>query len=145
MANNTQTVAKFDTESVADIFKCFSSIEAVYLFGSHAEGRARADSDIDLAVVPRRDADAPDKPDLLTELARAGFDNVDLLILDAAQIASDYVLAYETVRLNRVINQTDDFARRTLYSGVVRQYLGFKPYLDVQREANKRRMLSGQS
>lgn len=144
MADNTQEVARFDVESVANIFKRYPTIEAVYLFGSHAQGRARADSDIDLAVVPRRGEDPPDKLDLLTELARAGFDNVDILILDAEQMTRDYVLAYEAVRLNQVIYQTDDFARGTLYSKIVRQFLDFKPYLDVQRAAYKRRILSGQ-
>ena len=35
------------------VFRRYADIQAVYLFGSYAEGRARADSDIDLAVVPR--------------------------------------------------------------------------------------------
>jgi len=144
MADTSQGLAKRDIQTLANIFKRYASVQAVYLFGSHAEGRPRAGSDIDLAVVSRRGAKSPNKLDLLTDLARTGFCNIDILILDTNGITSDIVLAYEAVRLNRVIYQADDFERGTLYSKVVRQYLDFKPYLDVQREAYKGRILSGQ-
>jgi len=134
-----------ELHALAAVFQQFSSIQAVYLFGSYAQGRPRADSDIDLAIVPRRGVEPPDKLDVLTELARAGFDNVDLVILNVYNFATaDLVLTYEAVRLNRLVYQTDDFERGSVYSKVVRHYLDFKPYLDVQRAAYKRRILHGQ-
>jgi hypothetical protein len=97
----------------------------------------RADSDIDLAVVPRSGACRERRLEMLADLTRAGFDNVDLVFLDT----DDLVLKYEAVRQNRVVYQTDDFSRGEMYSKVVRMYLDFLPYLEVQREAYKRRIL----
>ena len=77
---------------------------------------------------------------ILADLARLGFTNVDLVFLDT----DDIVLRYEAIKHNRLIYQTEDFARGTLHSKVIRQYLDFQPYLKVQCEAYKRRILSGQ-
>lgn len=119
------------------VFRKYPDVQAVYLFGSAAEGRMRADSDIDLAVVPLSGACRERRLEMLADLTRAGFDNVDLVFLDT----DDLVLKYETVRQNRVVYQTDDFSRGEMYSKVVRMYLDFLPYLEVQREAYKRRIL----
>jgi predicted nucleotidyltransferase len=125
---------------LVDIFTQYPEIQAVYIFGSHATGKVQQDSDLDLAVVPR-DRQARDrKLDILADLARSGFDNVDLVFLDT----DDIVLCYEAIKHNRLIYQTKDFDRGTLYSKVVRQYFDFQPYLKVQREAYKRRILNGQ-
>jgi hypothetical protein len=44
-----------------------------------------------------------------------------------------------------VVYQNERFDRGAYYSKVVRMYLDFLPYLEVQREAYKRRILNGQS
>ena len=126
-----------DPERLAALFSQYPEIQAVYLFGSAAAGATHADSDLDLAVVPRGPEARRKKLDILTDLARAGFDNVDLVFLDT----DDIVLKYEAVRQNRLVYQTEDFDRGTMYSNVVRQYLDFLPYLEVQRAAYKRRIL----
>lgn len=77
--------------------------------------------------------------EILTDLARCGFCDVDLVFLDT----DDIVLKYEAVRQNRVVYQTQDFDRGAVYSKIVRQYLDFYPYLKVQRQAYKRRLLLG--
>ena len=115
----------------------FPEIEAVYLFGSAAEGRAHVGSDLDLAVVPGNAALREKKLDLLAELARKGICNVDLVFLDE----SDLVLAYEAVRLNRLIYAGDGFDRGAFYSKIVRMYLDFEPYLRRQRGAYRRRVI----
>ena len=124
-------------ERLAELFSQYPDIQAVYLFGSVAQGRVHAESDLDLAIIPRHSSLSASKLDILTELGRAGFDNVDLVVLDR----DDIVLNYEAVRPNRVVYQTDDFDSASMYSRVVRQYLDFLPYLKVQREAYKRRIL----
>lgn len=130
-----------ELESLRDVFRRYPDIEAVYLFGSRAARNAQADSDLDLAIVPARDACREQRLEILTDLARAGFDEVDLLFLNG----DDLVLAYEAVRPNEVVYQTDDFDRGAYYSRVVRMYLDFLPYLEVQREAYRREVLRGQS
>jgi len=53
----------------------------------------------------------------------------------------DLVLAYEAVRPNRLIYAAPGFERGATYSRIVRKYLDFQPYLRVQREAYKRRII----
>lgn len=128
-----------DLEALARVFRKYPEVQAVYLFGSAAEGRTHAESDIDLAVVPRSPAARARRLDILADLAREGFCEVDLVFLDT----DDIVLKYEAVRLNQVVYQTEDFDPGEMYSRVVRQYLDFLPYLQVQREAYKRSILNG--
>ena len=66
-----------DTERLADIFRRYPGILAVYLFGSHALGRARPDSDVDLAILPSGPGLRNQKLELLTDLAEAGYCNAE--------------------------------------------------------------------
>ena len=129
-----------DLEILPQIFAKYPGIQAVYIFGSRATGVARETSDLDLAVVPRNHQVRQQRLDILADLARHGFCDVDLVFLDT----DDITLQYEAVRQNRLIYQTADFDRGALYSKIVRQYFDFLPYLNVQREAYKRRILNGQ-
>lgn len=128
-----------DLQGLDRVFQKYPDIQAVYLFGSQAEGRALKESDLDLAIVPRHPALRNRRLDILADLARHGFCQVDLVFLDT----EDIVLKYEAVRRNRLIYQTEDFDRGEMYSRIVRQYLDFLPYLRVQREAFKRRVFLG--
>lgn len=130
-----------DLESLVEVFRRYPEVEAVYLFGSRASGRTHPGSDIDLAIVPADGAPEQQRLSILADLTRAGFDDVDLVFLDG----EDLVLAYEAVRPNQVVYRTEAFDRGAYYSRVVRMYLDFLPYLEVQREAYKRRILNGQS
>lgn len=132
---NGETLAK-----LSRVFRGHPEIQAVYLFGSAAEGRARAGSDLDLAVVSSSPALRGKLLELLGELARAGVCNVDLVLLDDR----DLVLSYEAVRPNKLVYARADFDRGAFYSKVIRKYLDFEPYLKRQREAYKRRVLSGE-
>ena len=131
-----------DLSVLKQVFQRYDEIAAVYLFGSHAAGRARRESDLDLAILPRRRGALRNRRvDILADLACHGFCEVDLVFLDT----DDIVLKYEAVRHNRLVYQAEDFDRGAFYSKVVRQYLDFLPYLDVQRRAYKKRILNGQS
>lgn len=124
-----------------EVFRKYPGIQAVYLFGSRVGGNIHLESDLDLAVVPRDGSLGEKRLDVLTDLAQHGFCDVDLIFLDT----DDIVLKYEAVRQNRLVYQTEDFDRGAMYSIIVRQYFDFLPYLNVQREASKRRILLGQS
>ncbi len=130
---------KIDT--IRSVFQQFPEIQAVYLFGSSVSGKKHSESDIDLALVPGNHRAREKKMSLLAELARSGFDSVDIVFLDT----DDIVLRYEAVRQNNLVYSTQDFDRGAMYSKVVRQYLDFEPCLAVQRRAMKRRMLDGQA
>ena len=128
-----------DLTLLPQIFRRYPGIQAVYLFGSVASGKAHPRSDLDLAVIPRHASVRAQKLDILADLARHGFCDVDLVFLDT----SDIVLKYEAIRQNRLVYQAEDFDAAGTYSLIVRQYLDFLPYLEVQRAAYKRRILHG--
>ena len=130
-----------DLDLLEPLFAQFPGILAVYLFGSTATGKRHAESDLDLAVVPADASVRKQRLDMLSELARSGFDHVDLVFLDT----NDIVLKFEAVRANRLIYQTSEFDPGSYYSKIVRQYFDFEPYLRVQRQAYKQRILSGQA
>ena len=128
-----------DIKLLKKVFKDYPEIEAVYLFGSAATGKLHRESDIDLALYPDSPKLREKKLDILTELARLGFCNVDLVFMDK----NDIVLQYEAVRQNIVVYQAPGFDRGATYSKIVRQYLDFYPHLTVQRNAYKKRVLGG--
>ena len=139
-ASQQKNSALTKLNGLAELFRGYPDIQAVYLFGSVPGGRTHAESDLDLAIVPRASTARARKLDILTALAKQGFDNVDLVFLDT----DDIVLKYEAIRQNCLIYAAPDFERGAMYSNVVRMYLDFLPYLEVQRNAYKERILSGQ-
>ncbi|MDZ7670552.1 MAG: nucleotidyltransferase domain-containing protein [Gammaproteobacteria bacterium] len=116
-------------------------VEAAYLFGSHAAGRARPDSDVDLAVVGSMAELHAHKLDILADLTAEGVDGVDLVALDCA----DAVMRFEAVHLNCLVFARPDFDHGGYFSRTLREYFDLEPYLRVQREAFKRRVLDGQA
>jgi len=119
------------------VFNRYPDIQAVYLFGSTASGKTHAESDLDLAILPKKSSLHKKKLDLLTDLAREGFCNVDLVFLDT----KDVVIKFESVRKNRLLYCAEGFDANDFFSLTLRQYFDFAPYLKVQREAYKRRVL----
>ena len=128
-----------DIKILEKVFQNYPEIEAVYLFGSAVTGKSHAESDMDLAIYPGTPGLRRKKLAILTELARFGFCNVDLVFMDE----NDIVLQYEAVRQNIVVYQAPGFDRGSTYSKIVRQYLDFYPYLTEQRNAYKKRILGG--
>jgi predicted nucleotidyltransferase len=81
-----------DTESLHDVFKKYPTIRAVYLFGSIASGNLHSESDLDLAVISDDPFLEAKKLDILTDLARVGFCNVDLVFpTDDRKIGTDEI------------------------------------------------------
>ena len=99
------------------------------------------ESDLDLAIVPVDETAHHQRLDILTSLAENGFCNVDIVYLDT----DDIVLKYEAVHKNQLIYQSKKFNHGNFYSKIIRQYLDFLPYLDIQRAAYKRRLIGGQA
>ncbi len=119
------------------IFEKYPGIHAVYLFGSVANGNTHAESDVDLGVYPRDSSLHAEKINILADLTKAGFNNIDLVFLDT----QDIVVRFEAIRQNRLIYCAPGFDAGSFFSLTIRQYFDFIPYLNVQREAYKRRIL----
>ena len=119
------------------IFKKYPDIQAVYLFGSVAGGTANPQSDIDLAILPRNSSLREKKLDILADLTGQGFNNIDVVFLDIR----DIVVRFEAVHQNRLIYCAQGFDAGSFFSLTIRQYFDFLPYLKIQREAYKQRIL----
>ena len=128
-------------DALAAVFERFPAVEAAYLFGSRAEGKAGPASDFDIALVGHRADLQGRKLDILAELVGAGFDRTDLVLLDGA----DPFMQFEAVHHNCLIYARPGFDRGAYYSRVVRMYFDFEPYLRIQREAMKQRLAHGQA
>ncbi len=111
---------------------------AVWLFGSRARGEARAGSDLDLAVEPAGPALRERKLDVLTDLVRAGFEDVDLVILDR----DDPVLRYEAIGPNVVVYAAPDYDPAEAWVQALRRYLDTAPLRRRIREAYYERLLA---
>lgn len=130
-----------ELDKLKDVFGQFSEIKAVYIFGSTVTGNVHEESDLDLAVIPATETLKKKKVDILEQLARKGFCNVDLVFPEEDNI----VLLFEIVRNNRIIYMVPDFSPGSFFSIVLRKYFDFYPFLTVQRKAYKKRILNGTS
>lgn len=130
-----QSISNPPFQNAIPIFKKFSEIQAVYLFGSQATGHTHPESDIDFGFLADRNC----KEKLSLELVRIGFVNFSLVYISEANL----LIQFEIVRLNQLLYERDDFDRGSFYSRIVRMYQDFQPYRDEQREEYKKRILNG--
>ena len=120
------------------MFAEYPGVAAVWLFGSQARGEARAASDVDLAVEPADPSIRHRKLDMLTDLVRAGFENVDMVILDR----DDPVLRYEAIGPNIVVYAAPDYDPAEAWAQALRRYLDTAPLRRRVREAYYERLLA---
>ena len=113
-----------------------------YLFGSHARGQARSDSDVDVAVYVDESAAEEGhwgyRAELTTDLMAAlGTDDVDVVVLNDAPILLYHRVLRDGVRLlSRDVRATTSRAGQ-----VLSRYFDFLPQLDKMDAA--RRFASG--
>ena len=95
-------------------------IAAAYLLGSGAEGRLRADSDVDIAILPVRSQSfsGRDRMELAADLADITGRTVDLGVLHTGNL----VYAKEAVARGRVIFERDHTARVRFAALVLSMY-----------------------
>ena len=68
-----------DFKLLVNVFKKYPEIQAVYLFGSAGSDSMHEESDIDLMVIPGTNSLRRQKLAILTDLAKYGFCDVDLV------------------------------------------------------------------
>jgi predicted nucleotidyltransferase len=110
-------------------------IAAAWLFGSRAAGRARADSDVDVAILMSDDPPAT--------LDGMGFDiaaaleeqldvPVDLVVLNRAPVE----LVHYVLRGGELVYETDALLRVAFEVRARAEYFDLKPILDEYRRAS---------
>jgi predicted nucleotidyltransferase len=123
--------ARVISELASQYFTGRSEVLAAYLYGSQAEGRASALSDIDIGVLIRgglaeerlwrlEDALAAD----LRRILRT--DKVDLIVLNLTPLR----IRYEVIIRGKVLYSADDGARADFESYSLRRYWDFEKYLE---------------
>ncbi|MFW6001691.1 MAG: type VII toxin-antitoxin system MntA family adenylyltransferase antitoxin [Halanaerobium sp.] len=138
-SRNKSRAVEVNFVELKKIFSTYNQIKAAYLFGSYAEGRENKKSDLDLGILLDENYNKMIKLDILSKLSENNFDDVDLVILNTASI----LLKYEIVKHNQLIYCREDFDFSSYFSKTVRFFLDFKPYLKVQREYLKERIING--
>ena len=98
---------KDQIEKIVDFAKAHPEISAVYLFGSHASGKERLKSDIDMGVLFDGDVDGFERIDLETEISNLLKKDVDLVDMKR----SGPFLRHQIYKYGRVIYHDEtDFA-----------------------------------
>ena len=138
MKPDTETILQ---QKIRRVLERYPLVQAAYLFGSHASGQARSDSDVDLALAGPYAGLQARKLDILADLTAEGLDRVDLVLLDKA----DPILRFEAVHPNCLIYAREDFDHGSYFSRSLREYFDLEPYLQIQRKAIKQRLLHGKT
>lgn len=136
----TPPPAALDLDALTEALSADPRIDAAWLFGSRATGRARPDSDVDLAYIPADDdARAALQADLLTLLGRltlaAAARQVQLIDLPAAGSA----LRRQVFRDGHLLFDHDPARTTALLEKTMLEYVDEFYYRRIQDEALARR------
>ena len=93
-------------------------VQALYLFGSHADGTNHGDSDLDLAFLAPLAVDAVKRWELQEELASLAGCNVDLVDLRAAST----VMQIQVLRSSRLLLDREPSKREAFESHALSDY-----------------------
>ena len=120
-------------------------VKLVYLIGSYARDTAREDSDVDVAVLFM---DNVSSSDILTQYSEliALFeeileisDNI-INIIDLQNI--DIIFKMNVLLDGILLYKKDNISRADFQEATIREYLDFKPFVDVQKKYLKVRALA---
>ena len=81
----------------------FPEALGVWIFGSYAQGRARRDSDLDIAILPDRPIDAWQRIERAQDVAVGVHREVDLVDPSTERLLMDAVLVRKTASLERCV------------------------------------------
>ncbi len=107
-----------ELSDLREVFGRYPEVAGVWLFGSHAHGTASARSDVDLALDPAGPNARARKLDLLADLVDAGFERVDLVLLDR----DDPVLRFEAIGPNRLVYASPGYDPAEAFAQALRRY-----------------------
>jgi len=107
---------------------------AAYFFGSRAEGTYTDNSDYDFALLVDKDYDQDNVNNLIMELEEKAASllqkEVDVVILNTATIEFKYLV----ISRGKVIYSINEEKRTDFEDVVIRDYLDFKPFLELYRK-----------
>jgi predicted nucleotidyltransferase len=119
------------------VFASYDEVAGVWLFGSHARGTAARGATSTSVERGRGDGARARKLDMLTDLVGAGFENVDLVILDT----DDPVLRFEAIGSNVLVHAAPGYDPAETFVQALRQYDDTAPLRARSRAAYYERLL----
>ncbi|AGB42246.1 putative nucleotidyltransferase [Halobacteroides halobius DSM 5150] len=121
------------SNTLQDILSTKQEIVFVYLFGSVAKGSENKLSDIDIAIYLNKDNMPPSgnfgyKAELIAELEEKIEKEIDLVILNDVSLE----LAFNIIKDGKLVLCNSKRKRADFHFRTQRDYLDFKPFLQVQ-------------
>lgn len=115
-----------------------SEITAAYLFGSRAEGLARKDSDIDIAVLlsPKPENVLEYRITLSGELENLFHKRIDLIVLNASPL----LLQFQVIKKGRLLFEKNPEERALYQMRIMSRYYDYRRYFDYHAEHLKQRI-----
>ena len=116
----TESLHQDAVRQAREILLSHPAVEAAYLLGSAAAGRLRPDSDVDVAILPRRSSvlSVEDRLTLMATLGRMFGRPVDLGLLST----SNLVYAKEAISRGRLLAERDHAVTATFAMYVLSMY-----------------------
>lgn len=131
-------------KELADAVQGMQEIDALYLFGSQASQKANKLSDIDLAVLLRKDVPMARYFDYrraygvkFSDILK--MERIDVVILNEAST----ILAYEVLSAREILFDRDPVHRVEFETQAVNVYLDFKPLMEIRRQYIKQQLDQG--
>ena len=130
-------------ESLKSVISEHEEVIVAYLYGSAAQGIMRADSDIDVGILLANDA----APDYRYAVRMAGeiqsrchlARDVDLRVLNRRPVR----FLNQVLRYGKPVFVRDEKKRVEFETGVLKEYLDFKPFLREYDRERRRRLIYG--
>jgi predicted nucleotidyltransferase len=131
-------------EKINSILQPKTEILFAYLFGSQSRSTAGRLSDVDIAAYLDK-SQIPDSgpfgyvSELTVELQEALHKKIDLIILNDASI----VMRFHIIKDGQLILLRSENERIRFHEKALREYLDFKPFLNVQKLYLRKRLAEG--
>jgi hypothetical protein len=122
-------------------FSARPEIQAAYIFGSYAEGVARPDSDVDLAVllIPLPKDTLKYRLNLMDETQKILRLNTEVIVLNEAP----RLLQFQVIQKGKVIFERDPDKRALFEMSVASRYYDYKRYFDYHARQLAERIKEG--
>ncbi|MBI3205422.1 MAG: nucleotidyltransferase domain-containing protein [Myxococcales bacterium] len=111
-------------------------IELAVLFGSHASGRATAESDVDLGIRWAEGVTPPERNEVLDRLERAVHASIDATVLDEAPP----LLRMEIARSGAVVRAVEPGCWPAFCARAMLDWWDFAPYAKRMHDAARARL-----
>jgi predicted nucleotidyltransferase len=133
-------LSETDRSALQEALRDDAAVALAYLFGSHAQGRARASSDIDVAVLIKdRDHTIRHVAALTTALEQAVGRPVD--VTPVAVRGTSPRLLNQVLQHGHLLYARDEATRVHFETAARSKYLDMKPHIDAYHKRVKDRLL----